>query len=85
MGVTVQVRDLDPVVSQKLRDAAAREGMSLSAFLRKELTSLAKDLEARMRADALNSRNSLGGPYPGLQGIDIQEIVDMIREDRDNR
>jgi plasmid stability protein len=85
MGVTVQVRDLDPIVSQKLRDAAAREGMSLSAFLRKELTSLATDLEVRKRAAALSGRNSLGGPFPGLQGIDIQEIVQITREGRDDR
>jgi hypothetical protein len=76
MGVTVQVRDLDPVVSQKLRDAAAREGISLSEFLRRELSLLAQRLEVR---------DKLGGPFPGLAGVDIQEVVQMIRDDRDNR
>jgi hypothetical protein len=76
MGVTVQVRDLDPVVSQKLRDAAAQQGLSLSEFLRRELSLLARRLEVR---------DKLGGPFPGLAGIDIQEIVRMTREDRDSR
>jgi hypothetical protein len=76
MGVTVQVRDLDPIVSQKLRDAAAREGLSLSEFLRRELSLFVRRLEVQ---------DKLGGPFPGLAGIDIQEIVQMTREDRDSR
>jgi plasmid stability protein len=88
MGVTVQVRNLDAGVQEQLRKAAAKEGLSLSAFLRKQLTELARNLEVRERADRLNAgtlRNKLGGPFPALQGIDIQEIVRMTREDRDQR
>lgn len=88
MGVTVQVRNLDAGVQERLMKAAAQEGLSLSAFLRRELTELAKDIEVRERARQLNAgalRNQLGGPFPGLQGIDIQEIVRMTREDRDSR
>lgn len=88
MGVTVQVRNLDVAVQEQLTKSAAKEGLSLSAFLRRELTSLAQNLEVRERASRLNSgnlRNKLGGPFPGLQGIDIQEIVRMTREDRDDR
>jgi plasmid stability protein len=87
MGVTVQVRNLDAGVQEQLRKAAAREGLSLSAFLRKQLTELARNLEVRERADRLNAgtlRNKLGGPFLELQGIPIQEIVKMIREDRDS-
>lgn len=84
----MQVRNLDAGVQEQLRKAAAKEGLSLSAFLRKQLTELARNLEVRERADRLNAgtlRNKLGGPFPALQGIDIQEIVRMTREDRDQR
>jgi plasmid stability protein len=85
MGVTVQVRNLDTDVQEQLLRSAQQQGLSLSAFLRRELTQLARNLEVRERADALNTRNQLGGPFPGLQHIDIQEIVRMTREDRDSR
>jgi hypothetical protein len=74
MGVTVQVRDLDPVVSQKLREAAAQQGLSLSEFLRRELSQLAADLDVR---------DKLGGFNPALAGINIQEVVAITREYRD--
>src|SRR5690606_11021193 len=57
MGVTVQIRNLDAAVQEKLVSAAAQEGLSLSAFLRRELTTLAKSLEVRERARRLNSGN----------------------------
>lgn len=84
----MQVRDLDASVQERLRKSAAREGLSLSAFLRRELTELARNLEVRERADRLNqkpTRNALGGPFPGLQGISAQEVVRLTREDRDSR
>lgn len=88
MGVTVQVRDLDAGVQERLRKSATREGLSLSAFLRRELTTLAKSLEVRERADRLNqrpTRNALGGPILKLDGVSTQEIVALTREDRDSR
>lgn len=84
----MQVRDLDASVQERLRKSAAREGLSLSAFLRRELTDLAQKLEVRERATRLNQervRNALGGPFVGLEGISSEEIVRMIREDRDSR
>lgn len=81
--MTVQVRDLDVDVQQALRAAAAREGMSLSAFLRRELTRLAEHLEIRSRVDALQSRNRLGVSNDFFSGITAEQIVDMVREDRD--
>ncbi|MEQ1735979.1 MAG: hypothetical protein ABL886_06210 [Rhodoglobus sp.] len=83
MGMTVQVRDLDDDVQQKLREAAEREGMSLSAFLRRELTRLATRLEAQERFDKLKVRNRLGLSPDFFKGIDTRDIVEMIREDRD--
>jgi len=83
MGATVQVRDLDEGVQERLRLAAEREGMSLSAFLRRELTRLVDQLEIRARADALRSRNRLGVSKDFFSGISSDQIVAMIREDRD--
>lgn len=68
------------MVQGKLRDAAAREGLSLSAFLRRELTSLSEQLEVRARADRLGERNRFGIPI-GYFGT-TEELVAMIREDR---
>lgn len=81
----MQVRNLDAGVQEQLANAAAKEGLSLSAFLRRELTRIARSIEVRERADFLNSgsiRNALGGPFPELKGISTQEIVDIIREHR---
>ena len=79
----MQVRDLDPEVQQTLRDAAAREGVSLSAYLRRELTRLAELIEVKDRADALRSRNRLGVSTGFFSGISTEQIVAMVREDRD--
>lgn len=91
MGVTVQVRNLDAGVQEQLAKAAAQEGLSLSAFLRRELTNMADYLALMERARRLgitnpqSIRNKLGGPFPELQKIDIRDIVRMTREDRDSR
>ncbi|MBN9152228.1 MAG: hypothetical protein J0H56_12540 [Micrococcales bacterium] len=86
MGVTVQVRDLDADVQERLRKAAAQEGLSLSAFLRRELTELARDLEVRERAGQETTLQAmLGGPLPGLDHISTLEIVDIIHEGRSER
>ena len=77
MGVTVQVRDLDADVQQKLSEGAAREGLSLSAFLRRELTRVA----ARVEAEGTRDRWGVSGGL--LPGVPLDEIVDMVREDRD--
>lgn len=83
MGVTVQVRDLDAGVLERLRKCASKEGLSLSAFLRRELTELARDLEVRERAGHETTLQAmLGGPLPGLENVSAQEIVDIIHEGR---
>ena len=83
--MTVQVRDLDPDVLEQLKKSARSAGLSLSAFLRQELTDVARKYEVRGRADALRGRNALGGPFPELAGIDLQTIVELTRESRDDR
>jgi hypothetical protein len=83
MGVTVQVRDLDEDVQEQLKAASEREGMSLSAFLRRELTRLAARLEAQELAYPGQKRNRLGLTPDIFTGFSTDEIVQMIREDRD--
>lgn len=83
MGVTVQVRDLDADVQERLRAAAEREGLSLAAFLRRELTRLADQIDVRARADSLNRRNPLGIDPNFFDRFAPGEVVAMIREDRD--
>ena len=79
----MQVRNLDANVQSQLSRAAEREGLSLSAFLRRELTDLAHNLKVRELAGHETSlQEILGGPIPGLENISTQEIVDIIREDR---
>ncbi len=79
----MQVRNLDAGVQSQLARAAEREGLSLSAFLRRELTDLARNLKVRELAGHETSlQEVLGGPLPGLENISTQEIVDIIRENR---
>ncbi len=81
----MQVRNLDAAVQDRLQKSARQEGLSLSAFLRRELTELAHELEVQERAEGLNDsslRKSLWGDLPPLKGISTQEIVEIIREHR---
>jgi plasmid stability protein len=81
MAVTVQVRDLDEQVQERLRMAAVREGMSLSALLRRELTRVA----ARLDSEAIDGarRNRLGISVGFFDDLSMEEIVANLREDRD--
>lgn len=81
--MTVQVRDLEVEVQEQLKAASEREGMSLSAFLRRELTRLAARLEAQELAHPGRPRNRLGLSPDLFAGFSTDEIVQMIREDRD--
>ena len=77
MGVTVQVRDVDAEVQRLLRDGAAREGLSLSAFLRRELARVAARVEAE------GARGRWGVTPDFFAGIPPEQIVVMVREDRE--
>ena len=77
----MQVRDLDEAVQEQLRLAAKREGMTLSAFLRRELTTLADRWEVRMRLPQRTLNDRLRVP-PHASGLATDEIVAMVREDR---
>ncbi|WP_374009526.1 hypothetical protein [Leifsonia sp. LS-T14] len=93
MGVTVQVRDLDPAVDQRLKSAAAAKGLSYSEYLRRELTRIAEKLRIderwsevkasrHLQTKLLTANADLRRP---LLDISTEEIVEGIREDRDNR
>jgi plasmid stability protein len=73
MGVTVQVRNLDADVQERLREAAEKEGLSLSAFLRRELTRLAEQLTLAQRFEH--------AAIPGFRET-RESLVNGIREDR---
>lgn len=77
----MQVRDLDEVVQKRLRDAAAREGLSLSAFLRRELGRLADRIKVEEKDQDLRKRNAMGVPIGSL-GMTTEEIVAELRERR---
>jgi len=70
----MQIRELDDAVVERLRVAANDEGLSLSAFLRRELTVLAEDMQLRDR---------LGDPVPALVGVELRDIMQPLREERD--
>lgn len=86
MGVTVQVRNLDDGVLEQLRKSADAEGVSLSAFLRRALTDLARDLEVlELAGHSTTLTEMLGGPLPGLEHLSSQDIVDAVHDGRRER
>lgn len=92
MGVTVQVRDLDPAVNDRLKGAAAAKGLSYSEYLRRELTRIAEKLriDERWREVSAESRVRAEHPSPPATpwqplGMTTEEIVASVREDRDSR
>jgi plasmid stability protein len=76
MGTHIHIRDFQEDLHAILANRAKQKGLSLSAYLRQELTNLAKrptsdDVFERMRAlSSINSKIS---------------AVDLVREDRDGR
>jgi hypothetical protein len=93
MGVTVQVRDLDPAVNERLKGAATAKGLSYSEYLRRELTRIAERLriedrwsetvaEHRARTDALFAEATR--PFEPLD-VATDEIVRILREEREER
>ncbi|MEV8212925.1 hypothetical protein [Leifsonia sp. NPDC077715] len=94
MGVTVQVRDLDPAVNDRLKNAAAAKGISYSEYLRRELTRIAERLRiderwTEVKASHRLRREAAATPGDALLGplldITTEEIVELIRADRDDR
>jgi hypothetical protein len=93
MGVTVQVRDLDPAVNDRLKAAAAAKGLSYSEYLRRELTRIAERLRIDERWAQLTlereeqlaaDRERQEAPWQPID-IDADTIVKMIHEGREGR
>ncbi len=73
VGTTVQIRNLSEDVTQKLKAKAATAGLSLSEYLRRELTALADQIALEERWDAFVGN--------GIQ-MSRDEIIDAIHADR---
>jgi plasmid stability protein len=73
VGTTVQIRNLSDEVTQKLKTKAATAGLSLSEYLRRELTALADQIALDERWEALVGN--------GIQ-MTRDEIIDAIHADR---
>jgi hypothetical protein len=93
MGVTVQVRDLDPAVNDRLKAEASARGISYSEYLRRELTRIAEKMRIDDRWAELASERETGrqtNARPRDEAwkpvdVDTETIVRWIREDRDGR
>jgi hypothetical protein len=72
----VQVRDISDETVARLKTRAAAEGLSLSAFLRRELERLAGRPTNAEILDQIDRHRPKTGPT-------TQEIVDIIRRTRD--
>lgn len=73
---SIQIRDVPPEVHVVLRVRAAREGISLSAYVLQEL----RDLTSRPTVDEwLDSLEEIDDPPS------TDEVVQAIREGRDER
>src|SRR5690606_338238 len=80
MSPTVQVRDLDEQTVTWLKEAAERDQLTLSAFLRRELDALAKRLDVRFRAGQLNEAPTpleFGQRSPEIDNVSTQDVVDL--------
>ena len=73
MSTTVQIRNLSDDVAQKLKAKATAAGLSLSEYLRRELSDLAAQIELDDRWDAI--------AVPGFR-MPRDEIIDAIHGDR---
>lgn len=70
---TVQIRNVSDEVTQKLKAKAAAAGLSLSEYLRRELTALVDQIALDERWDAFVGN--------GIQ-MTRDEIIDAIHADR---
>ena len=73
MATTVQIRNLSDEVTEKLKAKAVADGLSLSEYLRRELTDLAEQIELDNRWNAI--------AIPGFS-MPRDEILDAIHADR---
>jgi hypothetical protein len=82
MGKTVQIRDLDEHTYGVLKGRATAAGLSLAQYLRGELGRLAEVPTMAEWLAETDRRREHGG---GLSRDALQQAVDDIRRDRDER
>lgn len=76
MNKHVQIKNVDEAVHRKLKIRAIEQGMSLSEYLKRELSSLANR----------PTNNEVFERLRKLPNIDLKvSAADLVREDRDNR
>jgi plasmid stability protein len=80
MSRTVQIRDLPDDVHQVVRLRAARQGVSLAEYLRREITRLARRADV---AEFLHDAEQLA--VADAPGPTTGQIVEAVRADRDRR
>jgi len=90
MGVTVQVRDLDPAVQETLKAQAAAQGLSFSEYLRRTLSDIAERIQMHERWDRAVAEDELRLSQPEKERwqpihVDREVILDVIREGREER
>ncbi len=73
VGTTIQIRNLSDDVAQKLKAKATAAGLSLSEYLRRELTDISEQIELDNRWDAI--------AIPGFS-MPREEVLDAIHADR---
>ena len=77
MGRTIQVRDVPEDVHDLLRVRAARAGLSLSEYLRKEISGLARRPTAEEFLARVTAREDVM--------VDTEQIVSAVHAGRDAR
>ncbi|MBF6543050.1 FitA-like ribbon-helix-helix domain-containing protein [Nocardia brasiliensis] len=75
---TIQVRDISEEDAEALRAAAAEAGMSLQAYMRREVSSLAR---RRVKQQALAEFREVMArdPSPGVEGDFVVETLRELR------
>jgi plasmid stability protein len=77
MSRTIQVRDVPDDVHEVLRVRAARAGLSLSEYLRREVSGLARRPTAEEFLARVTAREEVA--------VDSEQIVDAVHAERDAR
>ncbi|RNE67401.1 FitA-like ribbon-helix-helix domain-containing protein [Cryobacterium tepidiphilum] len=90
MGVTVQVRDLDPAVQETLKAQASAQGLSLSEYLRRTLSDIAERIQVHERWERAVAEDELRMSQPEKQRwqpihVDRDVILETIQEGREER
>ena len=76
MNKHIQIRNIDPELHQKLKIRAAKEGMSMSDYLRIEIEKLVSRPTMKEWLEMVKR-------HKPVEGMSRDEIVEVIREGRE--